>query len=114
MNSPDSNAGAGAGAAEMGEERPSTGDGKNEDIFWEALCGGTGGEADIAETAAGDTAKKAARDKATQKNAAAAAVAIDVGERFLRNDYRWWVERLMGIMGKGRDKAIEEEVWGIG
>ena len=84
-----------------------------EDECWEALCGGTGGEADVAETAAGDKAKKADRDKATQQNAAAA-VAIDVGESFLRNDYRWWVERLMGIMGKGRDKAIKEEVLGIG
>lgn len=91
MNSPEPGAGAGdselRGVAEMGEEPSSIGEGKNEDIFCEVLWGETAGDAEIEEgwtpapTAAGDKEKKTARDKATQK--LAAAVAIVMSERAL-------------------------------
>lgn len=64
---------ANASSVEMGEEWSSTGEGKNEDIFWEVLSGETCGETDMEEAATGDETKVVATDKATQKQTAAIA-----------------------------------------
>lgn len=86
MNSPESGAGAGAsefeGAADIGEERSSLGEGKNEDIFWEVVWGETAGDAEIEEGwIPAAMATKTARDKATQKPAVAA---IDVRKKLFK------------------------------